>query len=61
MSGTPSPLASRSRVMRLLAPVSPPEVAQDSIQPMMRSLGRLIEAAAGALDSTTSTSPFGST
>src|SRR4051794_34374242 len=49
--------------MRLLG-LSPPladDVAFDSIQPMTMSLGRLTGWMLGDLDSTTSTSPFGST
>ena len=60
LSGMPSPSASRSKVMRLLGPVLPPEVAQDSTQPITMSFGRLIGGAGGALDSTTRTSPLGS-
>jgi len=61
VSGTPSPLVSRSKVIRLLGPVSPPEVAQDSTQPMTISFGRVIGWAAGDFDFTTRMSPLGST
>src|SRR5260370_30841044 len=45
--------------MRLLSPVSPPEVTQDSIQRMTRSFGRWIGLGQGCLDWTTRTSPLG--
>ena len=45
--------------MRLLGPVSPPDVTS-SIQPMMRSFGRAIGWTPGDFNSTTRTSPLGS-
>ena len=54
----PSGPMSRSRVMRLAPFAWAP--AKACTQPMMRSFGRLI-GSPGPLDSTTSTSPFGST
>jgi hypothetical protein len=57
----PSPFSSRSNVMRLLSPVSPPDVTHDSMTPMTMSFGRWIGRTFGDLDSTTRISPFGRT
>jgi hypothetical protein len=59
--GLPPPFVSRSRVMRLLSPVWPPDVTHDSIQPTTMSFGRRIGWTFGDLDSTTKMSPFGMT
>ena len=58
---TPSPLIPCRSVILLLGPVSPPDVAQDSTQPMTISLGRVTGWVPGDFDSTTRISPFGST